>query len=180
MRLQRAKKYLSSILEAEERAAECDVLLTRYHRLAAQYKADIQRLSLIVEGEEAYQEVPQATKCPYCEGTITPRKRISYIAASKVEMERTMANFPVLKIRKEMSRIGRKKSGPNLTCLKRQRDALESKIKTELRPQESEQQNTVNAYKAYLRIASEIALIEAYAADFGNDLTALENETEKR
>src|SRR5699024_5690127 len=29
---------------------------------------------------------------------------------------------------------------------------------------------------AYLRIASEIALIEAYATDFGNDLTALENE----
>ena len=48
--------------------------------------------------------------------------------------------------------------------------------KTELRPKESEQQNTVNAYKAYLRIASEIALIEAYATDFGNDLTALENE----
>ena len=68
--LAESQKILSSILEAEERAAECDVLLTRYHRLAAQYKADIQRLSLIVEGEEAYREVPQATKCPYCEGTI--------------------------------------------------------------------------------------------------------------
>lgn len=60
--------------------------------------------------------------------------------------------------------------------LKRQRDALESKIKTELRPQENEQQNTVNAYKSYLRISSEIALIETYATDFGNDLTALETE----
>jgi hypothetical protein len=60
--------------------------------------------------------------------------------------------------------------------LKRQRDALESKIKTELRPQETNQTNTVNAYKAYLRITSEIALIETYAEDFGNDLTALENE----
>lgn len=63
-----------------------------------------------------------------------------------------------------------------LETLTRQCDALESKIKTELRPQESEQQNTVNAYKSYLRIASEISLIEIYAADFGNDLTALENE----
>ena len=63
-----------------------------------------------------------------------------------------------------------------LDALKRQRDALESKIKTELRPQENKQQNTLNAYKAYLRIVSEIALIESYAADYGNDLTALENE----
>ena len=174
--LAESQKILSSILEAEERAAECDVLLTRYHRLAAQYKADIQRLSLIVEGEEAYQEVPQATKCPYCEGTITPRKRISYIAASKVEMERTMAQLSGLEDTERDVEDRKKEIRAELVELKRQRDALESKIKTELRPQESEQQNTVNAYKAYLRIASEIALIEAYATDFGNDLTALENE----
>ena len=91
--LAESQKILASILEMEERAAECDVLLNRYNRLAAQYKADIQRLSLIVEGEEAYREVPQSTKCPYCEGTITPRKRISYIVSSKVEMERTMAQL---------------------------------------------------------------------------------------
>ena len=167
---------LSSILEAEERAAECDVLLTRYHRLAAQYKADIQRLSLIVEGEEAYHEVPQVTKCPYCEGTITPRKRISYIAASKVEMERTMAQLSGLEDTEKDVEERKKEIKAELDKFKRQRDALESKIKTELRPKESEQQNTVDAYKAYLRIASEIALIEAYATDFGNDLTALENE----
>lgn len=63
-----------------------------------------------------------------------------------------------------------------LEDLKRQRYALESKIKTELRPQENGQQNTVNAYKSYFRIASGIALIETYATDFGNYLTALENE----
>ena len=91
--LSESQKILSAILEAEERAAECDVLLNRYHRLGAQYKADIQRLSLIVEGEEAYSNVPQSTVCPYCEGTITPRKRVSYIASSKVEMERTMAQL---------------------------------------------------------------------------------------
>ena len=101
--LAESQRILSSILEVEERAAECDVLLTRYHRLAAQYKADIQRLSLIVEGEEAYQKVPQSTKCPYCEGTITPRKHVSYIASSKVEMERTIAQLSGL----EDTEIGR-------------------------------------------------------------------------
>ena len=174
--LAESQRILSSILEAEERAAECDVLLTRYHRLAVQYKADIQRLSLIVEGEEAYQKVPQSTKCPYCEGTIAPRKRISYIASSKVEMERTMAQLSGLEDTEKDVEDRKKEIRAELEELKRQRNALESKIKTELRPQENEQQNTVNAYKSYLRISSEIALIEAYATDFGNDLTALETE----
>ena len=174
--LAESQRILSSILEAEERAAECDVLLTRYHRLAMQYKADIQRLSLIVEGEEAYREVPQSTKCPYCEGTIAPRKRISYIASSKVEVERTMAQLSGLEDTEKDVEDRKKEIWAELEELKRQRDALESKIKTELRPQENEQQNTVNAYKSYLRISSEIALIEAYATDFGNDLTVLETE----
>lgn len=174
--LAESQRILSSILEAEERAAECDVLLTRYHRLAMQYKADIQRLSLIVEGEEAYQKVPQSTKCPYCEGTIAPRKRVSYIASSKVEMERTIAQLSGLEDTEKDVEDRKKEIRAELEELKRQRDALESKIKTELRPQENEQQNTVNAYKSYLRISSEIALIETYATDFGNDLTALETE----
>lgn len=174
--LSESQNILSAILEAEERAAECDVLLNRYHRLGAQYKADIQRLSLIVEGEEAYSNVPQSTICPYCEGTITPRKRVSYIASSKVEMERTMAQLSGLE-ETEMDVADRKKEiQSKLAELKRQRDALESRIKTELRPMENEQKNTLNAYKAYLRIVSEISLIETYAEDFGNDLTALENE----
>ena len=174
--LAESQRILSSILEAEERAAECDVLLTRYHRLAVQYKADIQRLSLIVEGEEAYQKVPQSTKCPYCEGTIAPRKRVSYIASSKVEMERTIAQLSGLEDTEKDVEDRKKEIRAELEELKRQREALESKIKTELRPQENEQQNTVNAYKSYLRISSESALIETYATDFGNDLTALETE----
>ena len=174
--LAESQRILSSTLEAEECAAECDVLLTRYHRLAVQYKADIQRLSLIVEGEEAYQKVPQSTKCPYCEGTIAPRKRVSYIASSKVEMERTIAQLSGLEDTEKDVEDRKKEIRAELEELKRQRDALESKIKTELRPQENEQQNTVNAYKSYLRISSEIALIETYATDFGNDLTALETE----
>ena len=174
--LAESQRILSSILNAEERAAECDVLLTRYHRLAAQYKADIQRLSLIVEGEEAYLQVSQSARCPYCEGAITPRKRISYIASSKVEMERTMSQLSGLEETEHDVEDRKKEIRAELDALKRQRDALESKIKTELRPQENKQQNTLNAYKAYLRIVSEIALIESYAADYGNDLTALENE----
>lgn len=171
-----SQKLLSSILDAEERAAECDVLINRYHKLSEQYKADIQRLSLIVEGEQAYNDVPESTVCPYCEGTMTPRKRISYIASSKVEMERMMAQLAGLSETEKDVEDRKAEIRKELEELKRQRDALESKIKKELRPQETDQTNTVNAYKAYLRITSEIALIETYADDFSHDLTALENE----
>ncbi len=175
--LAESQKLLASILDAEERAAECDVLINRYHRLRDQYKADIQRLSLIVEGEEAYKDVPESTVCPYCESPLTPRKRMSYIASSKVEIERMMAQLTGLSETEKDVKDKRDEIQKELDELKQQRDALELKIKAELRPLETEQINTVNAYKTYLRITSEIALIETYADDFSHDLTALENES---
>ena len=61
----------------------------------------------------------------------------------------------------------------DLRKLKEQCDALESRIKKELRPQESQQMNIVNSYKAYLRIETEMSLIDSYAEDFGSDLDDL-------
>ena len=120
--------------------------------------------------------MPQPTKCPYCDGNIVPRKRTSYIASSKVEMERIMVQLSGLEDTEKDVEDRKREIRAELENLKKQCDVLEFRIKTELRPQESKQQNTVNAYKSYLRIASEIALIETYASDFSNDLTALENE----
>lgn len=136
--LAESQKLLSSILDAEERAAECDVLINRYHKLSEQYKADIRRLSLIVEGEQAYSDVPESTVCPYCEGTMTPRKRISYIASSKVEIERMMAQLAGLSETEKAVEDRKAEIRKELEELKRQRDALESKIKKELRLQETD------------------------------------------
>lgn len=86
--LDKSQRILSSNPGGRRRVANCDVLLTRYHCLATQYKAEFKRLSLIVKGNYSYWGISQSTKCPYYEGTITSRKRISYIASSKVKMER--------------------------------------------------------------------------------------------
>lgn len=52
--LEESQKILAAIFDNEQQIAECNVLLNRYQKLASQYKGDIQRLSLIAEGEEAY------------------------------------------------------------------------------------------------------------------------------
>ena len=177
--LSESKELLSEILDTEQKAAECEVLLTRYHRLSTQYKSDIHRLSLIVEGEEAYKKVPEPTKCPYCEGNITPQKRASYIESSKFEMERTIAQLEGLE--QTIKDVENRKDEINseLDILKQKRNDLETIVNDELRPQEYEQNNTIEAYKTYLRIESEISIIESYASTFDKDLATLENSKSK-
>lgn len=174
--LAESQTILSSIMKGEAQIAECDVLLSRYHQLETQYKADIRRLSLIAEGEEIYNKIPQSTKCPYCEGIITSHQRTSYIASAKIEMERTMLQLAGLEETRQDAERMKKEVQADLDELKRRRDVIDLEVKTELRPREKEQKELVNAYKSYLRIASEISLIETYATEFGNDLDKLEAE----
>ena len=174
--LEESQKILAAILDDEQQIAECNVLLNRYQKLASQYKGDIQRLSLIAEGEEAYQSVQQPLICPYCDNPVNPRKRKSYMQSARITMERTMYQLSGLQETEKDVDDQKKEVQEDLRKLKEQRDALESRIKKELRPQESQQMNIVNSYKAYLRIETEMNLIDSYAEDFGSDLDDLENE----
>lgn len=174
--LEESQKILAAIINDEQQIAECNVLLNRYQKLASQYKGDIQRLSLIAEGEEAYQNVQQPLICPYCDNPVNPRKRKSYMQSARIAMERTMSQLSGLQETEKDVDDQKKEVQEDLQKLKEQRDALESKIKKELRPQESQQMNIVNSYKAYLRIETEMNLIDSYADDFGSDLDDLENE----
>lgn len=174
--LEESQKILAAILDNEQQIAECNVLLNRYQKLASQYKGDIQRLSLIAEGEEAYQNVQQPLICPYCDNPVNPRKRKSYMQSARITMERTMSQLSGFQETEKDVDDQKKEVQEDLRKLKEQCDALESRIKKELRPQESQQMNIVNSYKAYLRIETEMSLIDSYAEDFGSDLDDLENE----
>ena len=91
-------------------------------------------------------------------------------------MERTMTELAGLQETEKDVDDQKKEVQEDLRKLKEQRNALESRIKKELRPQESQQINILNPYKSYLRIETEMSLIDSYAEDFGNDLDDLENE----
>lgn len=174
--LEESQKILSAILNDEQQVAECNVLLNRYQKLAGQYKGDIQRLSLIAEGEEAYQDITQPLLCPYCDSPVNPRKRKTYMESARITMERTMAQLSGLEETEKDVCSQKQELQDDLRELKEQRNALESEIKKELKPREFEQMNIVNSYKAYLRITTEMSLIDSYSEDFGSDLDAIENE----
>ena len=176
--LKESQRILSSISSEEQRIAECNVLLNRYNRLSDQYKADIQRLSLIAEGEESYEGINPPLLCPYCDNPITPRKRQTYMESARVTMERTMDQLNGLVDTEKDVEEQKKESESNLEKLKSERDSLDAKIKMELRPQESKQMDIVRSYKAYLQVTAEIGVIESYSADFGRDSMIL--RTSKR
>jgi hypothetical protein len=172
-----SKELLSQIMAVEEKAAECDVLLSRYKALKSQYAGDIRRLTFIVEGEIEYQHVPHSTKCPFCDGNMPIHDRKSYIEASRAELSRIMAQLNGLgeaesDVQKEQIDIENE-----LVELRSKRKDIEVLINEQLRPQADALQDALENYRAYIRLKHEMDVIQSFSDSWTTDLRELPDET---
>lgn len=171
-----SKELLGSILKAEEKAAECDVLLSRYGYLESQYKADIKRLSFIVDGEVEIKKIPQNNTCPFCEGKIAPHDRESYVASSHAELSRIIAQLEGLSetesdVQKEKAAIQ-----AELAALQAKRANVEFLISEQLRPRANELTEALNTYRAYIQLDEEMKLVAQFANEWADDLDKMPDE----
>lgn len=173
-----SRELLSQILRLQNRAAECDLLTSRYAALKTQYVSDIKRLSFIVNGEVEIKRVPKIQTCPFCDGKIPSRDQKSYIASAQAELNRITAQMDGLTeterdIAQEKAEIEAK-----LLELQKQRDSIESLIKKELQPRAEELRTSLNGYRTYISLQQELQVIDDFAASWETDLRELPSEDE--
>ena len=180
--IETSQKLLADIMEQEAKVTECEVLLSRYGHLRSQYRADIQRLTFIVDGEQNMSTAPKVSTCPFCDGKITPRAKKSYIEASRGELSRIVSQMDGLVASEKDVQVEKAAVKEKLRELKEQRADIEKLIQQELKPQASEIEKTIEAYRGYIQLSNEVDLIVRYATGLEQDLTRYdiaENEEEK-
>ena len=123
--LDKSKSLLGEIMKGEKRLAQCNVLLSRYEYLRSQYKADIQRLSFIVEGEQETKKLPTVSTCPFCEGKIVHRKKATYVDASKAELTRIIAQLEGLDTAEKNVQLEKEEIEALLEKLRQERDDID-------------------------------------------------------
>ena len=168
--LDKSKSLLGEIMKGEKRLAQCNVLLSRYEYLRSQYKADIQRLSFIVEGEQETKKLPTVSTCPFCEGKIVHRKKATYVDASKAELTRIIAQLEGLDTAEKNVQLEKEEIEALLEKLRQERDDIDRLIKDELKPKSAELEASINALKAYVRLSEEMRVVAAYAQDWETDI----------
>ena len=168
--LDKSKSLLGEIMKGEKRLAQCNVLLSRYEYLRSQYKADIQRLSFIVEGEQETKKLPTVSTCPFCEGKIVHRKKATYVDASKAELTRIIAQLEGLDTAEKNGHREKEEIEAALEKLRQERDDIDRLIKDELKPKSAELEASINALKAYVRLSEEMRVVAAYAQDWETDI----------
>lgn len=172
-----SKELLGQILTTEEKAAECSVLLSRYQSLKSQYTADVKRLTFIVEGEVEYQSIPRASKCPFCDGKMTPHNRQSYIEASRGELTRIVAQMEGLEAAESDVKAELAEIEVEVTALRAKRGDIETLISEQLRPKAEKLREMLNNYRTFIRLKHEMAVIDSFSDSWTTDLRELPGET---
>ena len=65
-KLTKSKKTFNQMSEFNDKIVAADVTLSRYESLKGQYISDIKRLSFIVDGEVAFENIEEPLLCPVC------------------------------------------------------------------------------------------------------------------
>lgn len=166
-----SKGTLSRIIAERDRLAECDLLLNRYAELRSQYKADIKRLSFIVDGETNMSLIPTPEKCPFCDGEMPVQNYATYIAASNAELVR------ISKLLNDLSEIEQTVINDKTSCqnnlhtLNVERNNIKNVIKSTLKPKAENLKNKLRDYRNYIRLQREIELVEKLHKEKSQDLT---------
>lgn len=155
-----SKNTLSKIIDIKNRIAECNLLLNRYAELRSQYKADIKRLSFIVEGEINLSNISPLEKCPFCNGEMTEQHYATYIETANAELRRITQLLNDLKETEETVIAEKQSHIESLQKLNEERQAVENIIKQKLKPRAEKIKNSLADYQNLIRLQNELEIIE--------------------
>lgn len=173
-----SRELLSQILRLQSRAAECDLLQTRYASLKTQYVSDIKRLSFIVNGEVEIGHVPKNQICPFCDGKLPARNKKTYIESAQAELDRIMLQMNGLEETENDLNQEKQEIDENLKALQTKRDSIETMIEKELQPKADALRQSLNGYRTYIQIKQELQVIADFASSWETDLRELPSEDE--
>lgn len=175
-RVNSSRKLMTSIMHYNSKLAECDVLLARYDSLASQYKSDVKRLTLIVDGEKVDHEIPENEICPFCEGKITVKKKISYTKSANAELKRIIGQLDDLSTSIEDVKKQKIEIQESVIELQDEYDTIEKQLSEELRPKLAKLSEEKDAYRHFIELKNEVEIYRTLAENWVADLRELPSE----
>ncbi len=173
-----SRELLGQILRLQSRAAECDLLKSRYAALRTQYVSDVKRLSFIVNGEVEMGHVPKNQVCPFCDGKLPVRDKKSYIDSAQAELDRITLQMDGLAETEKDLEAEKAEIEASLKELQAKRDSIEAMIENELQPKADALRESLNGYRAFIQIKQELSVIDDFASSWETDLRELPSEDE--
>lgn len=170
------KKLGEKINEVLRQLAEDEVLMNRNQLLLSQYKADIKRLTFIVEGNIVSKKLKPVQKCPFCDGELPAENKEDYVEAAVAEVKKIETQVKDLQsvqasLQEEYDSLkGEKVSYVN------QRNQQEEIIRGELEPKIKQLKEQLEEYRISLKFSEMNTMITQFSTFLRQEREAVEND----
>lgn len=132
---------LSSLKDNE---LQLTIEIKQFQELASQYQSDIARLSLIYESNKLMDNKPRKTHCEFCNSEIVIQPNTNLKKATEAELKTTSINLKGLQNTIETLEKRVKDIRDEIIKLENEKQEIEDKINSDLKPQQSEISQKLN------------------------------------
>ena len=168
---------IAEMYDLGNRLEEARFLQERYDNLHSQYEADLSRLEFIIDGNEKIGIRKGIERCPFCDHRLQAiSNRASLMEVSTAEQERTKKQLTDLMVVEDELADEITNIENQLEEIKRQREASDSLLRTELRPKMIELQSLLAQYTKISTIRSEVNAMRKLSGSLSDDILQKESE----
>lgn len=181
-KLTKSKKFFNQMSELNDKLVATDVTLSRYESLKGQYISDIKRLSFIVDGEVAFENIEEPLLCPVCgQPVINVENETKHVEAARKELSRTLALLNDLEQATASLAEEKLSLQKRYTVLEKKRNAIQIELNEKLYPRLDKIKTTVKGYRKQIEVLSQVKVFDDLLGKWTSKINDLTNEgiTEK-
>lgn len=167
------------LIELDKKISELEAVIGRYNVLESQYKSDIKRIGLIVDGEKNTTSLTKKGKCPFCDAPLENHNHESYIQASRGELTRIIMNLNDLNEAKEDIVEDLNDATDEREDLLRQQQEKNSIVNDDLLPLQASLENQIREYQEIIAYQEALKLYEEMDTGLDDDYKANDKADDK-
>ncbi len=178
--LQNGQELLQKIQEKNEKMTECNMLINRFEALESQYLSDIKRLSFIAESNQLMASENKLQTCPFCNHVVEDTIYTIDIETFKQEIIRIKNQLDDLLSTKNYVLMEKDVTKNEIIALSEEKKKLDKLINTELRTKQNNLSHQIECFEEYIRLTSELDILNKINTEWENDLDYLDKKIEKK
>jgi len=176
--IERSRRLMHDVYAGNSRLAECEIIVDRFIALRGQYQSDIERLTFVIDGSMAYEDLPKRERCPFCDGEIKTHNKATYIESARAELQHIRVHLTELEkaerdIAKEKEAIEEK-----VKQLEEQKQKIDAEVSIDFTPRMTILKEKLSIFQYAIEINKELTVIQREERNFGADLFEKETEEE--
>jgi len=170
----KSKSLMEQIYSHNSKLAECATITERFNALRSQCHSDVERLTFIIEGSLAQNDLPPNRLCPFCEGEIEASNESQYIEAARAELNHIRVHL--IELRKAENDVCAKTSAIKTAVEKLEADkrTVDMLVLTDLTPRINTLHTKLRDYRKAVELSKELGVIQDEERRLNEEATNLE------